>query len=248
MRLPSALFVVALAALAGPVQAQGPAAADQRGPACPAWLDGVKRLVVVTVPQMGEVKASVSSYARRKSGGRWVKRSGPVPAVVGRTGLGWGIGFRDLAREGEPVKVEGDKRAPAGIYRLGATFGFNREDRAGYVRLKKDRHYCVDDLRATSYGSILPRSKVSEGVSGEDMRSFPLYRRGIFVEYPADRELKGGSCIFIHVAHEDGRGTVGCVAMAERAVEELQDWVSAGKAAIAILPATARERFTGCLP
>ena len=43
--------------------------------------------------------------------------------MIGRGGMGWSPFFVQLARRGEPIKVEGDKRAPAGIYRIGRSFG-----------------------------------------------------------------------------------------------------------------------------
>ena len=43
--------------------------------------------------------------------------------MIGRAGMGWSRFSSRLARRGEPLKVEHDKRAPAGIYPIGRSFG-----------------------------------------------------------------------------------------------------------------------------
>ncbi|MGI8527510.1 MAG: hypothetical protein ACR2K5_15320 [Pseudolabrys sp.] len=45
--------------------------------------------------------------------------------------MAWSFAFRDLTRQGEPIKIDGDNRIPAGIYRLGPGFGFAAPRRPG---------------------------------------------------------------------------------------------------------------------
>lgn len=221
-----------------------PAAADP----CPDVMARTKRLIVVTAPDMNTADVTLETFVRTSGRTKWVRRSGPISAVAGTAGLAWGFTFAGEARDGEPVKVEGDQRTPAGVFPLGSTFGFEKDGRPGYLRLRQGRHVCVDDPASPFYSQIVPRSRAGEATSGEEMWAVRLYRRGIVVDYPTSRVAKAGSCIFLHVRRDDGTGTAGCVAAAERNVEELQEWVSAGRAAIAILPADAQERFAGCLP
>jgi L,D-peptidoglycan transpeptidase YkuD (ErfK/YbiS/YcfS/YnhG family) len=75
----------------------------------------------------------------------------------------------------------------------------------------------------------------------------PAYRNGILVDYPTNRNVRAGSCIFIHIRLTSATGTAGCVAVPEPQVIELQDFSEAG-AVLAVLPETARSRFRGCLP
>src|SRR5260370_21441152 len=84
-------------------------------------------------------------------------------------------------------------------------------------------------------------------VEADDMRSRRFYRRGLFVDYRSERATRRGSCILIHIWSAPDRGTAGCVGLPEARVEALQDFSRAG-AVIAILPATAFDRFPGCLP
>lgn len=197
---------------------------------------------------MAENKAEVQTFERKSSRRRWVEVAQSVPAVIGKTGLGWGVGFRHFAKGAEPIKEEGDKRSPAGVFSLGPTFGFSQIPQPGHIVLEKDKHICVDDLGSSSYGRIVSRVKAGEKASGEKMSAIPEYRRGAVVSYPANRKVRGGSCIFIHVVSESGEPTSGCVALAEPEVARLQAWVRPGRTAIAIVSEETRTRFGRCLP
>lgn len=215
---------------------------------CPRVLTDATRLAVVSAPDMDTGTARLRTFARADPSAAW-KESGVAQAVViGKRGLGWGHPFAALAQPGEPVKREGDKRTPAGIYRLGATFGFSADDRAGHLHLSPGRQYCVDDVRSPDYGLIVDRSDVARGTSGEDMGAEPLYERGIVIAYPPNAAAKAGSCIFVHIWADEDVGTAGCVALPAAGVARLQDWAHGHKAAIAILSQDAMSRFAGCLP
>src|SRR5262249_51218780 len=74
-----------------------------------------------------------------------------------------------------------------------------------------------------------------------------LYRSGLFVDYPSDRATRRGSCIFIHIWRAPGTGTAGCVGLPEARGEALQEF-SRAAAVLAVLPATAFDRFPRCIP
>jgi D-alanyl-D-alanine dipeptidase len=167
--------------------------------------------------------------------------------MIGKTGMGWSPFFADYARRGEPMKVEGDKRAPAGVYPIGRSFGILASTRPDYLHVTPDT-ICVDDLSSPSYNSIASRARLGPKVSAENMsKALPMYRRGLLVNYPTDAKRKAGSCIFIHVWRSPTTGTAGCVAVPEPKVEALQEF-SAGGAVLAILPHSALDRLKGCLP
>jgi L,D-peptidoglycan transpeptidase YkuD (ErfK/YbiS/YcfS/YnhG family) len=214
---------------------------------CPAPLDGATRLVLVTTPTMNGPAATLETFERDVASGPWQVRTGPQPAVVGEAGLGWGLTFRHVAKAGEPIKQEGDRRAPAGIFPLGPAFGFSVSALPGYIQIEEGIQFCVDDPTSPHYSQIVTREQAGEGVSGEDMGAISLYRRGLVVDYATSGKAKSGSCIFIHIWREPGHGTVGCVAVPEATVADLQTWAGSGGAAIAILPEGAKGRFA-CLP
>jgi L,D-peptidoglycan transpeptidase YkuD (ErfK/YbiS/YcfS/YnhG family) len=157
----------------------------------------------------------------------------------------WGYSFADKNRE-EPEKVEGDKRTPAGFFRIGASFGFAPSRRPGHIELKAGETVCVEDPSSPFYNTITKRSEIGS-VEADDMRSSPVYRSGLFVDYRSDRATRRGSCILIHIWSAPDTGTAGCIGLPEERVRALQDFSHAGTV-LAVLPETALERFQGCLP
>ncbi len=213
---------------------------------CPTLVTNAQRLILVVARTMSTPAATMQLFDRTSSGAPWHASRPAMPAVVGVAGMAWGVGFQHLARAGDPIKLEGDRRTPAGIYRLGASFGFAPSGRAGYLRIDADT-VCINDVSSPAYNTITSRARVGPNVRGERMSRVALYRRGIFIDYPAGRAAKMGSCIFIHVWRGAGRGTEGCVALPEDTVAALQD-LADDKTVIAILPRSALSRFAGCLP
>jgi L,D-peptidoglycan transpeptidase YkuD (ErfK/YbiS/YcfS/YnhG family) len=214
---------------------------------CPAPLANAKRLVLVTAPGMNDVAATMRLYERASANEAWRALGATEPATIGKAGLGWSQFFLKLARRGEPLKVEGDKRTPAGIYPIGRSFGVLASSRPDYLHVTPDT-ICVHDLSSPAYNTIASRARVGPAVHAENMsRILPMYRRGLLVNYPTDARKQAGSCIFIHVWRSPTTGTAGCVAMPEPRVEALQDF-AAGGAVLAILPRVALDRLPGCLP
>jgi D-alanyl-D-alanine dipeptidase len=202
--------------------------------------------VLVTAADMHGAAARLQRFTRPSPDERWRPDGGPVSARIGRNGMAWGYPYRALARPGEPVKVEGDKRAPAGIYRIGDSFGFAPSSRPNYRRIGEGM-VCVDDPAHRAYNTITTRAQVGAKVHGENMWRVPEYRRGLLVDYPSSRQARGGSCIFIHLRLPGKTGTGGCVALPEPELAGLQDFAQGG-AVLAIVPEQALDRFGGCLP
>ncbi len=213
---------------------------------CPAPLNTARKLVLVTADTLTSTTASLQTFTRAKVSAPWRATSGPVTALIGHKGIGWSHAFRSFAAPGEPVKVDGDKRVPAGFYRIGRSFGFGPSARPGYMQIA-DGMTCVDDPASPAYNTITSRARVGWKVHGENMWRVPEYRRGLLVNYPTDRRARAGSCIFIHVRLPGATGTSGCVSLPEPQVAALQDFAQSG-AALAVLPRQALGRFKGCLP
>ena len=221
--------------------------AAARAQSCPAPLADAKRLVLVTAPSMNDMTATMRLYERTSAREPWRALDASEPATIGKAGMGWSQFFTRLARRGEPLKVEGDKRTPAGIYPIGRSFGILASSRPDYLHVTSDT-ICVHDLSSPAYNTIASRAGVGPAVHAENMsRILPMYRRGLLVDYPTDARKQAGSCIFIHVWRSPTTGTAGCVAVPEPRVEALQDF-AAGGAVLAILPRGALDRLPGCLP
>lgn len=207
-------------------------------------------LMLVETDGFDSNAAIITTFERTASDGAWRQTGVAMPARAGRAGVGWGHTFRHLAEPGEPIKKEGDKRAPAGVFKFGRPFGHVPADFLHYMQLDKGQPFCVDDAGSEKYSQIVDLRSVDDGTSGERMWEIDLYKRGIVVDYPTDRAAKSGSCIFLHVWKNPETPTAGCVATSEESVARLQKWV--GKvpkgAAIAIVPRQARDRLGLELP
>ena len=219
-----------------------PAAA--RAQSCPAVLADATRLALVTARGMQTSFARLALFTRKNPTAPWRQQDAPYTVRLGQNGLAWGAGFMHLAKRGEPTKRERDWRTPAGIYRIGAPFGFGRSQRPGYVRLAAGKTFCVDDLRSPAYNTVTTTAKAGR-VRGERMWSVPDYRHGLFIDYPSNHAAPAGSCIFIHLS--SGDSTAGCSAMPESRLLALQNFAEPG-AVVAIVPQAALVRFKGCLP
>jgi D-alanyl-D-alanine dipeptidase len=223
------------------------AATPALGQSCPAPLGQAVRLVLVTTPDMNSSKARLQLFKRSSPGAPWSEVSAGEPAMAGTNGLAWGYSFLRYKREGEPEKVEGDKRTPAGFFPLGPSFGFTAAKLRGHIKVERGETVCVEDTSSPHYNTITTRSKIGPATKADYMRNSPLFRNGLFVNYASDRSARRGSCIFIHVWKSPTTTTKGCVALPEPRVKALQAFSENG-AVVAMLPETARERFSGCLP
>lgn len=213
---------------------------------CPQPLAQARRLVLVTADNFTTSEASARLFERGAPAEPWREVSAAEPALIGKAGMAWSYFFRAFAGKGEPIKLEGDKRVPAGFYRIGKSFGTLPPNSAGYLPIT-DGVTCVNDAASPAYNTITTRAKVGGTVHGENMWRVPEYRRGLLVDYPTNARARAGSCIFIHVRLPKKTGTGGCVALPQARVEALQDFAANG-AVLAVLPRQALDRFKGCLP
>src|SRR5436190_8800914 len=236
MRKGRVLIFAATTILVSPVYAE----------TCPDPMAEASRLVLVTTRAMDTQLASMRLFTRQSANKPWKRITAAEPVVVGKAGLGWGYSALDLNDHEEPEKVEGDKRTPAGFFRIGVSFGFAPSRRPGYIELKSGETVCVEDPSSPFYNTITKRSEIGS-VEADDMRSSPVYRSGLFVDYPSDRATRRGSCILIHIWSAPDTGTAGCIGLAEERVRALQDFSRAG-AVLAVLPEAALERFPSYLP
>src|ERR1044071_9494115 len=112
--------------------------AQSQSQSCPVPLAGARRLVLVVAKSMNEPAADMQLYERASPVEPWQALGSSEPVMLGRRGMGWAHFFRRYGRAGEPIKVEGDKRAPAGFYRIGRSFGTVPSSRPGHIRVTDD--------------------------------------------------------------------------------------------------------------
>jgi D-alanyl-D-alanine dipeptidase len=200
-----------------------------------AVVDASQQLVVVTTPNWTSTVGGMTRFERTSTTSAWRRIDVPVPIVVGRTGIAWGVGFDGVSSDG-PHKREGDGKAPAGIFTLDTAFGFSPREsmpavRLPYVQLLPTTD-CVDDTASTHYNTLVDRRAVArvDWKSAEHMREIPQYRVGVIVAYNSSPPVKGrGSCIFLHVWAGPASHTAGCTAFDEAKLREVIQWLDPGK-------------------
>jgi uncharacterized protein YijF (DUF1287 family) len=232
--LPRASGAVASSAPEGalaPPGAAGPIAAD------------VTQLVVVLSARFDDWRARAQRY-EREPGGPFRRVGAALPAVLGGAGYGWGDGLHGRGapprREG-PIKREGDRRSPAGVFSLGTVYGYAATAsalRLPYRQATADTR-CVDDPGSAHYNQI-----VSIAETGERWRSAELMRRhddlyelALEIEHNRSPVRPGhGSCIFAHVWAGPDVAVTGCTGFAKPDLRRLLEWLKPRSAAWVALP------------
>lgn len=215
-------------------------------------LASARQLIVVTTPDWSSVRGTLHAFDRGADGhwaparlaGRDAAARG-VPIVVGKNGTAWDPAVAPPVKG--PIKAEGDGRSPAGVFALGTAFGFARAADAAWLKLPyvevTPTLECVDDPASGAYNTLADRAAIEpDWTSSEKMREIaPAYHWGVVVEYNTRPVVpKRGSCIFLHIGGDGGRGTAGCTAMAEPALTAVLRWLDKARAPVLVqLPAAA---------
>jgi L,D-peptidoglycan transpeptidase YkuD (ErfK/YbiS/YcfS/YnhG family) len=218
--------------------------------------------IVVTTSSWNAVEGRLQRYERATAHEKWRPVGEPISIVVGKNGLGWGIGVTathdsNVRVASDPVKREGDGKSPAGVFALGTAFGYASQPLRGlkmpYLNLTSSIE-CVDDTGSKYYNRIVDRSVIAaDWNSSEHMRDVgESYRWGIVVDHNgivtednADPpEPGGGSCVFLHLWHNHDQGTAGCTAMSQIDLETLLTWLDPARKPLMVqLPEPAYERL-----
>jgi len=169
----------------------------------------------------------------RKAGGAWRQAGTPWEGRLGGAGLVWGRGLNPVP-SGAVLKVEGDKRAPAGVFGLGTACGYDREivrhPAMPYFQVTS-RDLWVEDAASPHYNQRLrldrePRTaweKKAQMRQGDYAHSLKL-----FIQHNAPPRVvpRGGSSIFFHIWRAGGaKASVGCTTMSDAKLREMIAWL-----------------------
>lgn len=195
------------------------------------------QLIVVTTSGWDAISGRLQRYQRSAPGRAWQPIGNPITIVVGKNGLGWGIGAVPLTAHTAlqtadgPIKREGDRKAPAGIFRFGTSFGYAPHAPAAwkmpYLALTPSIE-CVDDSHSRYYNRIVDHAVISpDWTSSEHMLSAgQSYVWGIFIDHnTSPPRPQAGSCVFMHIWAGPGIGTVGCTAMPQDQLTLILAWL-----------------------
>lgn len=191
-----------------------------------------RQIVVSVTDSWSDFRATLYRFERKE--GRWLLVGSGMPAVVGRSGLAWDPAATERG-PGEPVKHEGDGKAPAGIFPLPFAMGFPATSPAGVIlpyRSIGEGTQCVDDPASPDYNRIVAERELAGQTEGpwrssERMWEMEtLYRLLLVVGYNTTPPLPGnGSCIFMHIWRSAAEPTSGCTALAEVQMVTLMSWL-----------------------
>ncbi len=84
-----------------------------------ALMSSSRQIVVVRTGNWQAFTGTLQRYQRASVSAPWQAVGFSIPVVVGRNGLAWGIGLHAMDQSMLPVKIEGDGKAPAGLFSLG---------------------------------------------------------------------------------------------------------------------------------
>ncbi|MFZ5988434.1 MAG: stalk domain-containing protein [Bacillota bacterium] len=181
-------------------------------------VNGSKQVVVVSSNKESDFKALLQVYERTEKG--WIKPFPAMSAVIG------GKGF-------STKKIEGDNKAPAGIFKIGSAFGM--ADKPPYIKVPYKvttlNDYWIDDVTSTDYNKwiVYDKNPYDRWKSFEKLR-IPLYKYALIIEYNMNPVIKGrGSAIFLHLWKNAYSSTRGCTALSEENMLKLLSWVDPSK-------------------
>jgi len=193
------------------------------------------QVLLVTAPDWSATTGTLRRYERADVHSPWQAVGAPVEVLLGKHGLAWGLGLHARTADDAPQKVEGDLRAPSGVFALGTAFG--RAPRAEmrwlrfpYLQLTASTE-AVDDPASRYYNRIIDRTQVAHAdwQSSEHMGEIPVYELGIEVAHNPEHIARAGSAIFIHLWPNGKSGTAGCTALHRADLLELLHWVDVAK-------------------
>ena len=199
------------------------------------------RQCIVVITDSWTASSGTALWFDRVTGSPWQGRGGPVPVLLGRAGLAWGRGELDKSRRTGPLKREGDDKAPAGVFRLGTTFGYaangkSLHSKMPYLALTKNI-VAVDDPASRYYNQLIDKSRLTkvDWHSAENMiLADNRYKWGVTVLHNVPPAPGAGSSIFIHVWKDSATATSGCTAMAEENLLRLLAWLDPAKAPLLV--------------
>ena len=81
------------------------------------------QIILVVSKDFNTSKAYLECYEGDK------KVFNTIEVNIGKNGLGWGLGTINFKQmNSDPIKVEGDKKAPAGVFKLTNIFGYKENE------------------------------------------------------------------------------------------------------------------------
>jgi len=176
--------------------------------------------------------SSVGQLRRfERVGGSWAPVGDPVRVLFGKNGLAWGIGVAGQEQAG-PQKIEGDRRAPAGVFALGRIFG----DAAALPLPSSYPYHQVTPADAwienpahplyNQHVRVDPSNPPAWFRSEQMKQKDPAHKWKLEIRHNAEHPIPGrGSAIFFHIQRGPNRTSAGCTTMPEAELLKILQWL-----------------------
>ncbi len=185
-----------------------------------------EQILLVIANDFETSQASLQRY--EKKNGYFQAMGEMIRVNIGRNGLGWGEGKITVGHsDHEPLKQEGDGKAPAGIFELTGTFGYASDSLTDMPYQQATANLiCVDDSDSPYYNQLVTIDASKSVKSFEWMhRNDELYAMGITVAHNTAQKKNAGSCIFLHIEKGETLPTAGCTSMSRSDLETITRWL-----------------------
>ncbi|MEU0792107.1 L,D-transpeptidase family protein [Amycolatopsis sp. NPDC005961] len=174
------------------------------------------QLITVRARSAGDATAVLTAWQR--TGGEWTKAYGPIPAHVGKNGVG--------------QASESTSHTPAGVWPLTEAFGIEPARTRLPYREVTTSDWWVSDVASPYYNThftCAPGSCPFDEAAGENLgEAGSVYAQAVVIDYNRAPVVPGaGSAFFLHVT--DGKPTAGCVAIPKPDLEALLRWLDPAK-------------------
>lgn len=177
-------------------------------------------------------KAVLAAF--EKKSGRWQVRFNPVVASIGKSGF---------ARP--DYKKEGDNKTPSGLFALGQLFSYESSVKTTLPFIQSTiEDKWIDDPASADYNTYVRGNTRAKSFEHLLLKSID-YKYCMVIEYNTQPVVKGkGSAIFFHLADAVFTPTAGCVAIHEKDMLRILEWLKPGQKK-AILMGTEQTVMTG---
>jgi len=187
------------------------------------------QMILVVTSDMNAPGGQLQRF-ERKTNGNWASIGNAIPTMIGKNGLGWGIGLHPDVEDGV-LKKEGDGKAPAGVFLLSSVFGFKPADSINiqmpYLHVTEVLE-CVDDGSSEYYNRIVSNDTIAEvdWNSSEKMHAIgEQYAIGVTVDHNPQQVAGRGSCIFLHIWGGIDDPTIGCTSVDADEMLSIAEWL-----------------------
>jgi len=194
---------------------------------------GVDQLIVSIAPTWNSSVGRLQLFERDGKG--WRAVSAPMRVLYGKNGLAWGRGLLGQGESGLQ-KTERDKRAPAGVFKIGTIYTYDSALPAGAdypFHTITEADAWIDDPTLPNYNQhvvIDPRNPPPWFEKQKMKLNDPPHRWLVEIRHNADPPVaNGGSAIFFHIQRGEDRPSAGCTVMPRASIEKIVTWLRAPK-------------------